>query len=223
MRKRLRLILPLTIMAAAVVTAIAIAPQPEAQQRPFDLRDMTLVQTASKLQQTTVVVSLLAVWMLAAVALTMMNGREVRLSSVEIRANTLHCFAVGLAAVTSFVLTGIVFSYLIPYVIGLPLLFALGVFAVLTKIYGMVAVFHAIGTLVAGARSREQLASRKWLRGDLTMVVIGVVILGAIRLIPVVGTVAWGVASVMGVGVALATKFGRREPWFLAFPAVYAE
>jgi uncharacterized membrane protein len=219
MRKRLRLILPLTLMAAAVVTAIAIAPQPEAQQRPFDLRDMTLVQTASKLQQTTVVVSLLAVWMLAAVTLTLMNGREVRLSSVEIRGNVLHCFAVGLAAVTSFVLTGIVFSYLIPYVIGLPLLFALGVFAVLTKIYGMVAVFHAIGTLVAGARSREQLASRKWLRGDLAMVVIGVVILGAIRLIPVVGTVAWGVASVMGVGVALATKFGRREPWFLVWRA----
>ena len=49
------------------------------------------------------------------------------------------------------------------------------------------------------------------------MVVIGLLILGAIRLIPVVGTIAWGLASVFGVGVALATRFGRREPWFLEF------
>ena len=51
------------------------------------------------------------------------------------------------------------------------------------------------------------------------MVVIGVLLLGAIRLIPVVGTIVWGLASIFGVGVALATKFGRREPWFLEFRA----
>ena len=83
-------------------------------------------------------------------------------------------------------------------------------------------MFHAIGTIVAGSRSREQLASRKWLRGDLAMVVIGLLILGAVRLIPVVGTIAWGLASVFGVGVALATRFGRREPWFLEFRAAEA-
>ena len=98
-----------------------------------------------------------------------------------------------------------------------PLIPILGVFAILTKIYGMVAVFHAVGTLVAGSRNREQLASRKWLRGDLAMVVVGVLILGAIRLIPGVGAIVWGCASIFGVGVALATKFGRREPWFLAW------
>jgi hypothetical protein len=115
------------------------------------------------------------------------------------------------------VLTAIVFSYLVPYLIGIPLLAALAVFAIFTKIYGMIAVFHTIGTLIAGVKTREQLGARKWLRGDLAMVVIGVLILGAIRLIPVVGTIVWGLASVFGVGVALATKFGRREPWFLAW------
>ena len=71
-------------------------------------------------------------------------------------------------------------------------------------------------------RSRRQLASRKWLRGDLAMVVIGVLLLGAVRFIPVVGTLAWALASVFGVGVALATRFGRREPWFLTFRAAEA-
>src|SRR5919206_409374 len=115
---------------------------------------------------------------------------------------------VVLTVVAATIVTAIVFSYLVPYLIGIPLLFALAVFAVLTKIYGTVAVFHAVGTLVAGARTREQLAQRRWFRGDLAMVVVGVLILGAIRLIPVVGTFVWALTSVFGIGVALATKFG---------------
>jgi hypothetical protein len=172
---------------------------------------------ATSITKTAVILSLLFVWLCAAVVVTLASGREVRFSSMEIRVSALHCFIVGLVAMTSFVLTAIAFSYLVPYLIGIPMLAALGVFAILTKIYGMVAVFHAVGTWIAGARTREQLAGRKWLRGDVSMVLAGVLILGAIRLIPVIGTIAWSVASVFGIGVALATKFGRREPWFLAW------
>jgi len=177
----------------------------------------TIQGAMAMITRTAVIVSLLLVWMIAAIVVTLMNGREIRLSSIEVRTSPLHCFALGLVAVTSFVLTAIVFSYLVPYLIGIPLLFALAVFAVLTKIYGTVVLFHAVGTLVAGARTREQLAQRRWFRGDLAMVVAGVLILGALRLIPVVGTILWAFASVFGIGVALATKFGRREPWFLAW------
>ncbi|HSP13857.1 MAG TPA: hypothetical protein VLV78_03785 [Thermoanaerobaculia bacterium] len=172
---------------------------------------------ATSITKMAVILSLLFVWLCAAVVVTLASGREVRFSSTEIRVSALHCFIVGLVAMTSFVLTAIAFSYLVPYLIGIPMLAALAVFAILAKIYGMVAVFHAVGTAIAGYRTREQLAARKWLRGDVAMVVAGVFILGAIRLIPVVGTIAWSAASVFGIGVALATKFGRREPWFLAW------
>ena len=175
----------------------------------------SLEGAAASMTQGAIVLSLLFGWLVAGVVLTLISGREIRLSSVEIRASTLYCFVLGLVAVTSFVLTAIVFSYLVPYLVGLPLLAALGVFAILTKIYGMVAMFHAVGTLVFGAKTREQLAERKWFRGDIAMVAAGVLILGAIRMIPVVGIIAWSMASIFGVGVALATKFGRREPWFL--------
>jgi hypothetical protein len=211
----LRLFVPLTVVAALLVTAMVAAPPGFGIHGPLTPGDATAM-----MQKTAVIASLLAIWMFAAVALTLLSGREIRYSSLEMRASALHCFALGLVAVTSFILTAIVFNYLIPYHVGLPLLFALGVFAILTKIYGTIAVFHAIGTLVAGARSREQLASRKWLRGDLAMVVMGVIILGAIRLIPIVGPIIWGLASIFGIGTALATKFGRREPWFLAYRAV---
>ncbi len=176
----------------------------------------------ASITKSAVIASLLLAWLVVAVIVTLMSGREVRSSSLEVRGSALHCFVVGLVAVTSFVLTAIAFSYLIPYMIGIPMLAALAVFVLLTKVYGMIAMFHAVGTLVAGSRSRQQLASRKWLRGDLAMVVIGLLILGAIRFVPVVGTIVWGLTSVFGVGVALATRFGRRDPWFLEFRAVEA-
>jgi len=210
---RKALLIALTI-AATVVTALVAAP-------PFR-SPITFSEAASMMTRTAVIVSLLFVWIIAGVAVTLMSGREIRYSSIEVRTSPLHCFALGLVAVTSFVLTAILFSYLIPYLVGIPLLLALAVFAIVTKIYGTIAVFHAIGTIVASARTREDLSQRRWLRGDLAMVVIGVLILGAIRLIPVVGTVVWGLVSIFGIGTALATKFGRREPWFLVWRPVSA-
>jgi hypothetical protein len=183
---------------------------------------LSLEGAAASITKSAVVASLLLAWLVVAVVVTLMSGREIRLSSAEVRGSALHCFVVGLVALTSFVLTAIAFSYLVPYMIGIPLLAALAVFGILTKAYGLIAMFHAVGTLVAGARSRNQLASRKWLRGDLAMVMIGFLILGALRFIPVVGTIIWGLASVFGVGVALATKFGRRDPWFLEFRSIAA-
>ncbi len=123
-------------------------------------------------------------------------------------------------AFTSLVLTAIIFSYLISLVVGIPLLVFLGAFAILTKLYGMVAVFHATGTLLVGAKSRDDIEQRRWLRGDMAMVTIGLLVIGLLRLIPFVGNVLWMACSLLGVGVALSTKFGRREPWFLAWRTV---
>jgi hypothetical protein len=204
-------VLLLAILAAMIVTASIAAPP----QKP----DLTFARGMELLQSTAVILSLLLAWLLTAVVVTLISAREIRYSSVELRASALHCFALGLVALTSFVLTAIALNYL-PNVIGVPLLIALAVFAIVAKIYGAIAVFHAIGTMIAGARSRQALERRRWLRGDLAMVLVGVLVLGAVRLIPVVGTAIWFLMSVFGLGTALATKFGRREPWFLAWRPV---
>src|SRR5205814_1730641 len=155
MRKALLITL---ILAATVVTALVAAPLFRAPSSP-----VTFSQAASMMTRTAVGVSLLFVWIITSVVVTLMSGREVRYSSIEVRTSPLHCFALGLVAVTSFVLTAVLFSYLIPYVVGIPLLIALAVFAILTKIYGTIAVFHAVGAIVANVRSREELAKRRWL------------------------------------------------------------
>jgi hypothetical protein len=163
--------------------------------------------------------TLLLIWLVVAVLVTLAAPREVRQSSIEVRSSPLHTFAVGLAGFASFILTAIIFSSLIPFLVGIPLLIVLTVFAIFVKVFGAIAVFHAVGTLIAGARTRQELASRRFLRGDLAMTMVGLLVLGAIRMIPVVGTIAWIVASLFGVGTALSTAFGRREPWFLALRA----
>src|SRR5437868_2658531 len=146
-----RTILIALVIAATVVTALVAAPLFKTPAAPT-----TFSEAASMITRTAVSVSLLFVWIIVAIVVTLMSGREVRYSSIEVRTSPLHCFALGLVAVTSFVLTAILFSYLIPYVVGIPLLIALAVFAILTKIYGTIAVFHAVGAIVANARSREE-------------------------------------------------------------------
>lgn len=178
-----------------------------ATSRPF-----SLVTIALKL-------SLLLMWLVAAVAIVLFDGRGVRVSSLEVRASTFHSVLLGLVAFTSFVLTAVVFSYLVPFVVGLLLLFILGLFAIVTKIYGMIAIFHALGTWIARPSSRDELRQRRWLKGDLAMVVLGLLVLGILRMIPLVGNLVWMLASLMGVGVALSTRFGRRDPAFLAWRA----
>ena len=61
------------------------------------------------------------------------------------------------------------------------------------------------------ARTIQSVSRRKFLRGDLAMVLIGVLILGAIRLIPMVGTIVWSLASIFGVGVALGVSESLRS------------
>src|ERR1051326_7746881 len=85
----------------------------------------TLQGATATITKTAVALSLLFAWLIVAVLITLVSGREVRYSSIEIRASALYCFALGLVAFTRLVLTAIVFSYLVPYLIGIPLTAAL--------------------------------------------------------------------------------------------------
>ena len=110
-----RHVLLLAVVAAMMVTASIAAPQKS---------DLTIARGLEMLQSTAVILSLLLAWLIAAIVVTLISAREVRYSSVELRASALHCFALGLVALTSFVLTAIALNYL-PSVIGVPLLIAL--------------------------------------------------------------------------------------------------
>ncbi len=151
-------------------------------------------------------VVLLAGWMALLLLLFGISGRQVLSTAEAVRAEPFRNFWLGLGAVVTLVLTGLLISSLAGPVIGLPWLAVIVLILILAKLWGTVAVFYAAGEWVVGR------FHRRW--AVLHAATLGLVLLGTLKLIPHVGLWVWSVASLMGVGATLATKFGRREPWF---------
>jgi hypothetical protein len=150
--------------------------------------------------------ALLTAWMALAVALLTVSGRGVLATSELVRADAARSFVTGLTAVLAIFLTALALAAFVPGLAGLPLLVLVVLFALLLKLWGMVAVFHALGawTIRGLGRRRPQ---------PLNAATLGLLMLGTVKLIPWAGTVVWWLATFVGIGVALASKFGRREPW----------
>jgi len=150
--------------------------------------------------------ALLCGWLVLLLLLFATAGREVLATSESVVADPFRNFLVGLTAVLSLVLTALFLTSLAASVLGVPLLFLAVFVALLLKLWGMVAVFHALGEWV----------SRRLLRGKLlplSAATVGLLLLGAAKLLPWIGVWTWTVATLIGVGAALSTKLGRREPW----------
>jgi hypothetical protein len=153
--------------------------------------------------------ALLCGWLVLLLLLFATAGREVLATSESVVADPFRNFLVGLTAVLSLVLSALFLTSLAASVLGVPLLFLAVFVGLLLKLWGMVAVFHALGEWV----------SRRLLRGrllPLSAATVGLLLLGAAKLLPWIGVWTWTVATLIGVGAALSTKLGRREPWLAA-------
>lgn len=151
--------------------------------------------------------ALAAAWLFLLLLLFATNGRALLAASEEIRRQPFRQFAIGLVGVLSMALTALLLSTAAAALVGLPLLALVVMVALLLKLWGMVAVFHALGRfLLARAGRRRVLA--------LHAAVAGFALLAALKFVPYLGLWVWTAASFIAVGVALSSKFGRREPWF---------
>lgn len=155
--------------------------------------------------------ALLAAWLTLTLLLMATSGRGVLSTSEQVAAEPIRDFVVGFTAVLALLLTALFFSAFAAAFVGVPLLVLVVLLALMLKLWGMVAVFHAVG---------EWLASKILRRRPLPLncAVVGLLALGGIKLIPWVGTWVWTVATFIAVGASLSTKFGRREPWFSLEP-----
>ncbi len=151
--------------------------------------------------------ALLAAWLLLTLTLLAVSDREVRRTSEEAAQEPLLCFMTGLTGVLAMFLTALFFSSFAAVFVGVPLLVLVVVLALLLKLFGMVAVFHAFGSWLARRLGRARLS-------PLPAAVLGLVVLGTLKLLPWLGVVIWTVATIVGIGATLRTKFGRLEPWF---------
>ena len=152
--------------------------------------------------------ALLAGWVALTLVLFAVAGGGVLSTSRSVGDEPFRNFFVGLTGVLAVFLTALLFAALAATLAGAPMLVLVVLVALLLKLWGMTAVFHALGAWVL-----ERLGKRLT---PLNAALVGLVLLGAVKLIPFVGTWCWTVATFIGVGATLTTKFGRREPWFEA-------
>ena len=150
--------------------------------------------------------ALLAAWAALLLLLFASSGRQVLETADGVRREPFRNFFVGLTGVLALLLTGLFFYAFAGGLVGGPLLVLVVILGMVLKLWGMVAVFYALGDWLARRFHRR-------LR-PLNAATLGLLVLGFVKFLPWVGVWTWTVATLIGVGAALSTKFGRREPWF---------
>lgn len=150
---------------------------------------------------------LVAAWLTLTLLLFATAGRPLVRTADEIRLEPLRCFATGLVGLASLVLSALFFTALLPSLVALPMLVLVVLAALALKLWGMVAVFHGCGRLVARLLKQPRALA-------LHTAVLGLLLLGLAKLVPYFGVWVWTAATLVGMGAALRTKFGRFEPWF---------
>ncbi|MEA2603510.1 MAG: hypothetical protein QOF89_4502 [Acidobacteriota bacterium] len=151
--------------------------------------------------------ALLAAWAALLLLFFAASGRQLLETADGVRREPFRSFFVGLTGVVSLVLTGLFFSAFARGLIGVPLLVLVVLLALVLKLWGMVAVFYALGDWISRRLLRRRFR-------PLNAATIGLLVLGLIKFLPWFGVLAWTTATFIGIGAALSTKFGRREPWF---------
>lgn len=151
---------------------------------------------------------LMAAWMLTAMLVLGTSRPQLMETAHSIRQEPFRNFVLGLTAVATLVLTLVFLSAFTTALVGVPLVVLTLLLALMSKLWGMVAVFYALGEFLCRRRARRV--------SPLTTTVVGLVLLGGVKLVPWLGIWVWSLATFIGVGAALGTKFGRREPWFEA-------
>jgi len=159
--------------------------------------------------------ALLAAWVALVLLLFAISGKELLATSDVVRREPGRCFFVGLTGVLAMVMTALFFSAVAAWLIGAPLLVLVVLLALLLKLWGMVAVFHALGGWLLGRFGRRRLV-------PVHAACLGVLALGLVKFVPFAGVIVLTVATFLGVGASLITKFGRREPWFATGDALDA-
>ncbi|HEX2254932.1 MAG TPA: polymer-forming cytoskeletal protein [Thermoanaerobaculia bacterium] len=158
--------------------------------------------------------ALVTAWLVLVLAFFSMAGPAVLSTSRSVAEEPLRNVLLGLTVTLLLVLAGLLFAAFAAALVGMPLVALVVLAALALKLWGMVAVFHALGERLL----RVVFRGRGRAPSALDAAVAGLVVLGALKLVPGVGDWVWTAATLLGVGASLATKFGRREPWFL--PAV---
>jgi hypothetical protein len=151
--------------------------------------------------------ALLAAWAALLLLLFAASGRQMLETAEDVRREPFLSFFTGLTGVAALVLTALALTIFLGGLAWAPMLALVALLLLVLKLWGMVAVFYALGDWVA-----LRLLHRN--PRPLNAATLGLLLMGAIKFLPYVGVWVWTAATLIGIGATLATKFGRREAWF---------
>ncbi len=151
--------------------------------------------------------ALLAAWAALLLLLFAASGRQMLETADDVRQEPFLSFFTGLTGVVALVLTALAFTILVGGLAWAPMLALVGLLLLVLKLWGMVAVFYALGDWVALHLLRRSLR-------PLNAATLGLLVMGAVKFLPYVGVWVWTAGTLIGIGATLSTKFGRREVWF---------
>jgi hypothetical protein len=150
-------------------------------------------------------------WLIAAVMGAALIPGPIAFAGEEIRKHFWPILGTGLVAILVFTML-VFFAAMLSFIlIGIPIALALGVAGLIIKIFGRLAVFYLLGESALRAfRARNISVMGAALMGLLVFSVAGFV--------PVLGFLFTFMMNAVGWGVAIRTKFGTRENWFVKQP-----
>lgn len=151
--------------------------------------------------------ALLLAWLLVTLVLVAGFDPALTATAQSVLERPFRNFFAGLVAVLAVAVTFAVLTAVAPALLGVPLLAVCGLAILVCKLWGTAAVFLAVGARLLP--DRLGLAGR-----PLAAALCGLLALGLIKMAPYVGGWTWTIVTCVGIGAALDSRLGRRDPWF---------
>jgi hypothetical protein len=141
----------------------------------------------------------LALWLAASSLVLWLFGPAAARTALCLEESPGLAAAAGILTVATLFLAGVAAVSALPPPAGTPLAICVVALAAALKVFGMAGVFLLLG----------QKASRSTgARGRPAALALGLLLAGAISLVPVAGPILWSAVSVLAVGAAAFTRFG---------------
>jgi len=155
--------------------------------------------------------ALIFLWLIVAVIGAALFPKPLAFAADEIRKHFWPAFGTGLVAILIFTML-VFFAALLSFIlIGIPIALALAVAGFIIKVFGRLAVFYLLGASVLGGyRSRTVSA--------MGAVLMGLLLFSLAGFVPILGFFFTLGMNAVGWGIAIRTKFGSRENWFVRKP-----
>lgn len=133
-----------------------------------------------------------------AALVTYLAPRHVKNMAVCVRTDFLKAFLVG---VVSIIIIPFLFILLLVSLVGIPLIPLTIILLVIAYLFGSVGIALWAGSILPIAEKRS----------DMHNALLGVLVIGLIRFIPVVGFLTGFVTGVLAIGVVIITRFGAEQ------------